>query len=454
VLEQAGLVTRRPEAPRVVRDRFRGRLIFPIHDLAGRPVGFGGRILPEFEAKWAEAGHRVAKYLNTPETPLFQKRRMLYAADLARPAARAAGWVAVVEGYTDVIAAHQVGLANVVGTLGTALGDAHVQALRRLADRVVLVFDGDEAGQKAADRALELFLSHEVDVRVLSLPAGLDPCDFLLEQGADAFRALVDRAVDPLDFALNRAAARFDFDSIEEARQAADWVLSILARVPRRDGIDLKLGKALNNLSGSLNLPVDSLRRRLSELGRPAKAAPARVKNGRESDIGLPASSFMEPIRISELNVLDRELVSLVLNEPSLTGSLITRVAAGSLREAPLRTILQACYDLYAEGQSPTFDRVALRLDDSAVRTLAAGLILPTYDPSPIPENVRPAPPEVRLAGLLVQLAERDRQDRLRDLKAALDEIDPIAEPDDHRALWTEYFRLLNRLDTKAKSAS
>jgi DNA primase len=102
----------------------------------------------------------------------------------------------------------------------------------------------------------------------------------------------------------------------------------------------------------------------------------------------------------------------------------------------------------------PTFDRVARRLDDPAVRALAAGLILSTYDPLPMPETVQPAAPEVRLKGLLDRLAERDRQDRLRDLKAALDEIDPTACPDDYRALHTEYFRLLNRLDTKAKSAS
>ncbi len=178
----------RPQAgfARCLRDRFRGRLIFPIHDLRGRAIGFGGRILPEFEKAWADRGLTVAKYLNSPETLLFQKRRNLYAADLARAAARQAGWVAVVEGYTDVIAAHQAGLENVVGTLGTALGDDHVTALRRLADRVVLVFDGDAAGQGAADRSLEMFLGHEVDVRVLTLPAGSDPCDFLLAEGAAA----------------------------------------------------------------------------------------------------------------------------------------------------------------------------------------------------------------------------------------------------------------------------
>ena len=131
---------------------------------------------------WPTQGKHVAKYLNSPETLLFHKRTVLYAADLARTASREAGWVAVVEGYTDVIAAHQVGLCNVVGTLGTALGEDHLRALRRLADRVVLVYDADAAGQSAADRALEFFLGSDLDLRVLTLPANLDPCDYLLER--------------------------------------------------------------------------------------------------------------------------------------------------------------------------------------------------------------------------------------------------------------------------------
>ena len=110
ILEQAGLVSQSAESPGSVRERFRGRLIFPIHDERGRTIGFGGRILPEIERKLAAQGKHVAKYLNSPETSLFHKRTILYAADLARTASREAGWVAVVEGYTDVIAAHQVGL--------------------------------------------------------------------------------------------------------------------------------------------------------------------------------------------------------------------------------------------------------------------------------------------------------------------------------------------------------
>jgi DNA primase len=460
LLEKAGLVARPQDAPGQVRERFRGRLMFPIHDPRGRTLGFGGRILPEAEKAMAEAGRNVAKYLNSPETALFQKRRVLYAADLARNAAREAGWVAVVEGYTDVIAAHQVGLANVVGTLGTALGDDHVLALRRLADRVVLVFDGDEAGQAAADRSLEIFLGHEVDVRVLSLPSNLDPCDFLLKEGAGAFRALVEKAVDPLSFALRRAEARFDLDSLEDSRRAAEWVLAILARVPvtNRAGLDVKVGKALDALSQRLRVPVATLDRRLKQMrraaSRPAPRERPAVADGTEAAaVEAPAAP---PVRPSDLDPVDRELIQVVLNEPAAVRRLISRVAVSSIRDAPLRMILQASYDLYSEGEPPTFERVALRLADPGVRALAAGLLL-SIEPGPLNEDTKPpAPWPERLAGVLAKLDRRDREDRLREVEAALRETDAVNDPDGYRALRYERFKLLmnQRPDTKKSDAS
>jgi DNA primase len=448
-LERVGLIVRSEKNP-VPHERFRGRLIFPIHDPRGRTLGFGGRILPSIEQKMAASGLKTAKYLNSPETPLFQKRRILYGADLARPLARSEGWVAVVEGYTDVIAAHQVGLSNVVGTLGTALGDDHVTALRRLSDRAVLVFDGDEAGQKAADRSLELFLGHEVDVRVLVLPEELDPCDFLLAEGADAFRAMVDRAVDPLAYAIDRAEAKFDFESAEGSRQAAESVLGILARVPGRSGggLDLKVAKALDTLSRKLSVPVNDLKRRLVQLRRPNRTPPAVVDIGGHRAIESEAPT-PPPVRPSDLDPIDRELVQIVLNEPDVVGRLITRVTVASLGDAPLRAILQACYDLHGEGSVPTFDRVTSRLDDPALRALAAGLLLP-IEAAPLTEGTRQAPVEARLAGVLARFDERDRRARLRDVQAALAETDPESDPVGHRALYREYYRLLNqRPDTK-----
>ena len=463
LLEQAGLVSRPEDSAGTLRERFRGRLIFPIHDERGRAIGFGGRILPEVERSMTAQGKNVAKYLNSPETALFQKRKVLYAADRARAACREAGWVAVVEGYTDVIAAHQVGLCNVVGTLGTALGEDHVQGLRRLADLVVLVFDGDTAGQTAADRALELFLGNEIDVRILSLPANLDPCDFLLKEGADAFRALVAGAVDPLAFVLDRAAERFDLDAIEGSRRAAEWVLGILSRARSSQpiGLDFKLGKCLDNLSVRLNQPVDDLKKRLRELrqaasrragpGNPGSAAVANLSRSEAEGAAPVAASSTPPapIRLRDLDPLDRELVQIVLNEPALVSEVVSRVMSSSLRDSPLRAILQACYDLHGEGITPRTEEVMLRLDDPQVRALAAGLLLP-MDPAPLPENVRPASWQDRLKGVLGTLAGRERQNRLGDLRRALAETDEVTDTDAYRALQLEYRRLMNqRPDTK-----
>lgn len=481
LLERAGLVSCPADAPGVVRERFRGRLMFPIHDTRGRAIGFGGRVLPEVERLFVAAGKRVAKYLNSPETPLFQKRRVLYAGDLARNASRDAGWVAVVEGYTDVIAAHQVGLCNVVGTLGTALGDDHVVALKRLADKVVLVFDGDDAGQNAADRALELFLGHEVDVRVLTLPENLDPCDFLLREGAEPFRALAERAVDALAFALDRASARFDLASIEGSRQAAEWVLGILAKVPavNRVGLDVKVAKALDTLASRLRVPVPTLERRLRQIQREARSVrtyrvaagtdAAAPNTSTDADTNLPAIAGADPsaagatggggggilVRPSALDPTERELIQIVLNEPASVARVITRVAVAALHDAPLRTVLQTCYDLHGEGQPATFERVAIRLADPGVRALAACLLSP-IDAGPRSDAMSPEGPwELRLDGVLARLAERDRMDRLRDLKSAMDETSKTDDPDSFRALQSEYLRLLNqRPDTKKKSAS
>lgn len=455
LLEAAGLVTPSAGPGGGLRERFRGRLMFPIRDFQGRTIAFGGRVLPATEKRLAETGAGVAKYLNSPETLLFQKRRQLYGADLARGEARRLGWVAVVEGYTDVIAVHQAGLTNVVGTLGTALGDDHATGLRRLADRVVLVFDGDEAGQKAADRALEVFLGHELDVRVLTLPQGQDPADFLATRGADEFRRRLDRAVDPMAFLVERARDQFDLQSAEGARQAAEHILGLLARLPvlHKRGIDVKVGHALNSLAGLLRLPPkdQTLANRLRQLLKSGDAR--RIPQTRAPQ---ETGATTPPVRPADLDATDRWLIEIVLGEPTLVGPLITQVPVGLLRDAPLRAILQACYDLHAEGQDPTFDQVLLRLQDPAVKALAAGLVHPLTDPNPSMLEVdRPGAPRERLAGVLASLAERQRSERLRDLWEALQEADPRVDPEQHRALRHEYFRLLHqRPDPKTLVAS
>ena len=445
VLEAAGLAACREGESRPSYDRFRGRLIFPIHDGLGRPIAFGGRILPSTEESAAVTGRRVAKYLNSPETPIFQKRRQLYAADLARSSARSSGWVAVVEGYTDVIAAHQAGLANVVGTLGTALGDDHVGLLRRLSDRVVLIFDGDEAGQKAADRSLELFLGHEVDLRVLSLPDGLDPADFLARDGAEGLSARVASAPDPLNWAVDRASHRFDIEGIEGARLAAEWVVGIIAKVssPHRVGLDVKLGKALDTLARRLQVPVEDLRHRLKAARVSANRPALRGPHGRPDDRGkAPALGVVGAIpRPSDLDPTDLELIDLIWTDPTVVPRVARRVPVKLLHPGPLRAILEACFEVHAEGRPPSFEEVSGRLDE-ATGALAAGLAPRGAEHGPLSEKVRPPDFESRLAGVLAALAERDHRGRIRDVEAARLEVDSATSPRESAALRREFFRL------------
>ncbi|MGH9749606.1 MAG: DNA primase, partial [Candidatus Polarisedimenticolia bacterium] len=173
----AGLLARKEESGRTY-DRFRDRVIFPILNLAGDPIGFGGRILGEGEPK----------YLNSPETPAFSKGDNLYAVGLAKEAIRREGYAVLVEGYMDVIALHQAGVAHVVATLGTGFTTGHVRLLKRFTDRVAVNFDPDAAGAAATRRSLEVLLEHGFEVQVVTLPAGKDPDLFVRERGTEAYR--------------------------------------------------------------------------------------------------------------------------------------------------------------------------------------------------------------------------------------------------------------------------
>lgn len=245
----AGLLLARKDGNGFV-DRFRHRLIFPIHDIMGRPIAFGGRrIEPDDEPK----------YLNSPEHPKFNKSETLYGLHLARRSIQSKSLAIVVEGYTDVIACHQAGVENVVATLGTAMTRAHGRVLERLCDRVVLLFDGDEAGQKAADRAIEVFFKSNVDVRIAILPPGTDPADMLADGsvGVERFENVVDSGTDALDFMFELLKTRVEDGGVSSRQKHVSALLERLGRLGfhdmnplRRDLVVARLGD-LTNLSAA-----------------------------------------------------------------------------------------------------------------------------------------------------------------------------------------------------------
>lgn len=232
-LVEAGLALRSDAGPLI--DRFRGRVMFPIHDLTGNPVGFGARRL-------ADAGDGP-KYLNSAESPIYKKGSVLYALDRAKAEIVRSGRVIIVEGYTDVMALHQAGVREAIATCGTAFAADHFGVLRRFTDVAVFAFDSDEAGQAAADRSFEQVQESEVDARILVVPQGKDPAEFVADQGGEAFRALAEGAEPLFRYRLEREIVKFvprgadpaQAISPERRPKAVLAAIPILLRIRRED---------------------------------------------------------------------------------------------------------------------------------------------------------------------------------------------------------------------------
>jgi DNA primase len=247
-----------------INDFFRNRVLFPIHDADGTPLGFGGRIMP---------GAEGSKYVNTSQTRLYDKSRVLFALDRAKTGIVAADEVVVCEGYTDVTAFFRVGVPRAVATCGTALTDEHVQLLRRFARRIVLAFDADTAGNAAADRFYQWEAQFDLDVVVAALPPGVDPADLALESPERLADAVRD-ARPFLEFRLARILEGADLDSAEHRARAAEDALGVIAEHPN----DLVRDQYLMQVADRCRLDVDRLRQRVAtgDVRRPAPPQPTR----------------------------------------------------------------------------------------------------------------------------------------------------------------------------------
>lgn len=369
VLESAGLVIKKDTGR--YYDRFRGRIMFPIRDRDSRVIAFGGRVLPGEDAG--------AKYINSPETRLFQKSHQLYGFDLAQLPIRQSRQAIVMEGYTDVMFAHQCGVLNAVAVLGTALGAPHLTLLKRQScERVVLLLDGDEAGQKRSDAVLELFLHAQIDVRVLSLPDGMDPADYLQKFGAAELQKLIDGAADALEFKLRRVSAGFDpLVDTHRANQAVEDMLALLAKVPHsglisNDAFLLRQNQVLPRLARQFAIPEESLRGRLTSLrSKQSQYASRRT----EPDAGDKASeSRRKLLRPSDLAPFERELLELIIVAPQIAPVVLERVQSGWIQSAAAREMLDAYQKLEFEGVSLEFNSVLNALEDPSLKSLLVTL--------------------------------------------------------------------------------
>jgi DNA primase len=355
MLEQVGLIGRKTDKPGLY-DRFRDRIMFPIRNVLGNTVGFGGRIMPS-----SPFVDKAPKYYNSSDSPLFSKSEQLYGIDQARNSIGKIGYLAVVEGYTDVMMAHQMGVGNIVATMGTAINARHLRQLRRWTSKVVLVFDADAGGEQGVDRALELFVTNDMDLAIATLPEGLDPCDMLLNDGPEAFQEVLKGAVDALEFKLTSILAEISRDgaSVETKRKATDSILSVLARIPVESSpsSQLKMQLMLGRIGKRLGLSDETLKNRVNEL-RPKTES-------RKVDTNIINTT--EESRRAKPVPEEKELVEVLLANPDLVFRAKQDLSIDDLNHPGLRQIVSILFDLLDEKRTPDLDAVRARMGDSPI---------------------------------------------------------------------------------------
>lgn len=347
-------------------DQFIDRVMFPIHDERGRCVAFGGRILPD-----STTMSRDAKYLNSNETPVFSKSRLCYALHVARDAIKKTGTVLVMEGYADCVKAHQGGIHNAVATLGTALTESHVTILKRLARKVVLVFDGDKAGIDAAEKAIPKFLAQDVDLRILTVPDELDPDEYVDQRGGAALLQLAEQAPEAFEYQTRLLISRFGTRTIDERQRVLDGMLNLIAIAPGIAGT-VKEDLLLRPLPARLGLTELDVRRRLKQV-RADQSVQASRASERKVNAGVPSVDVEQLRRKQSVDSLQRsasndeklecELLQLLFTHPDMIHAVRREIGPDDFRHEALREILSTGFDLLEHGVEPTYERLLSKME-------------------------------------------------------------------------------------------
>ena len=430
-------------------DRFRGRLLWPIRETNGDVIGFGARRL--FDDDRIEA-----KYLNTPETPIYKKSHVLYGIDLARRDIARSSQAVVVEGYTDVMACHLAGVPTAVATCGTAFGEDHGRVLRRLLHdheefrgEVIFTFDGDEAGQRAALRAFGGDQQFVSQTYVAVEPDGLDPCDLRLQKGDPAVRELVARRTPLYRFVLGNVVSRYDLDRadgrVDALREAAKLVVSIRDRS--------KVDAFARELSGMVGVDVEQAR---SEVRRAATRGPKPddrrrttpdgrggrgshgAPGGGPSYVEAPAAPPLPDLRDPRF-ALERETLKLVVQHPTAIGSMAADVDEQDFTHPTYRAVWESVAALggpaAAAGDESWVSRIRERLAEGApaqaLNALAVEPLLSVKDPD-----------AAYVAAHVYRLQEVTALRRITDLKSRLQRTNPVEHAAEYNRMFGELVAL------------
>lgn len=337
-----------------VRDRFFNRVMFPINDVRGDCIAFGGRVI----------GTGEPKYLNTGDTPIFHKSEVLYALDKAKARMTSTGVAIVVEGYTDVIALHEAGFTNVVATLGTSLTRQHLRILSHHAkSKIIYLFDGDEAGQRAADRALTFIDSSvtpeagasKVDLCAVTLPDNLDPAEFIAARGAEAFSQVLDGAIPLIQFGIDRRLGRFDLATPEGRARGANEALSVLAPIKT----SLLAKDYAVYIASQVRMREQDVLMRLADL-----KAPTVVDYEERAQAAAPAPrQAQRALSSAERNRLrtEREFLSLCAHTPAMIGEFMGELGQTEWHEKAHRDLASAIMDLAVEHPDITVAELIMK---------------------------------------------------------------------------------------------
>lgn len=355
-------------------DLLRDRLVFPIRDEMGREIAFGGRRLDP---------DQDPKYLNSPESPVFHKSKALYGIDRAKRSIIESKTAIITEGYTDVIACHRAGFTNAVATLGTALTREHARVLRRMAQNVVLLFDGDEAGLKAADRALEVFFAETVDIRVCVLPDELDPDDLLrLPGGDDRFRQALEASSDLLGFMCGRLRRKFVGQGLSARQQVIEATVTKFVGLGLNAMNGLRRHLVLQALSDLFDMPVRELDQLCQAIRPRAAAAEEAPQSGPVVEVPPALGSAA---RVRARIAAERRLLALLCLDPALASVQVVVEGCGALplseAIAPSEfadprhsAIFAVIRDAAEDGKSLRFASLLGELADSSLKSLASDL--------------------------------------------------------------------------------
>jgi DNA primase len=396
-------------------DRFRHRLMFPVTDVHGRIVAFSGR---QLEAPPGEAprGEAPAKYVNSPEGPLYRKGEILFGLHEGRVEIRREGWVIVCEGNFDLVALHQAGFANAVAPMGTALTAAHTKLIRRFAERVVLLFDGDRAGRRAVHAAFPVLQAEGLASRVVVLPAGSDPDSFLRAEGAEALRRKIDAAPGALEFLIDDAAS----DAAGDARAKAEAMAglgSLLATVPN----EVERRIYVERVARRFEVHDLALVRRALQQG--ARAGDAG--RGHDAPRRTPERAHDAPRQARQLPHLEAELMGAILDDPELVGSEEAEKLRDLLTSPDLQAIFQAtCRMVETRGALDGQALLAEMAASPACEWLAQRMVKSSYAAGEAREVLRKGIP--RLMRERVQRELREVRDHI--LRARREGDDARAE--------------------------